>query len=310
MRGWLNLRQASYFVVVAQEGSFTRAARRLHLAQPSLSQQIHALEVALGAELFERTARGVRLTAAGQAFLDGVPAALAAAESAVGRARSAAGQGGGSLHVAAVSSLSTWVLPRAVAHWRPAHPGTALRITEFPARGALEEFVAAGRADVGIGPRPASWSGPLWSLGAERFAVVVPPGDPYAGRTGVALAAFAERDWVLYASEHGLAQVVAQACAVAGFQPRGVVETHQVDAAVRLAAAGLGVALVPGPAVPSDQHIGRVDLADPPLRDVVAYARIDGWSQAGAVVRGFVDLLRTLDLGLVRPDRPASGQPS
>ncbi|SNQ48749.1 HTH-type transcriptional regulator TfdT (fragment) [Frankia canadensis] len=80
MRGWLNLRQAAYFIAVAEDGSFTRAADRLHIAQPSLSQQIRALERQLEVELLERTTRGVRLTAAGRVFLDGARAAVAAAE--------------------------------------------------------------------------------------------------------------------------------------------------------------------------------------------------------------------------------------
>ncbi|WP_101831217.1 substrate-binding domain-containing protein, partial [Frankia canadensis] len=208
-----------------------------------------------------------------------------------------AGHGGGALHVATVTSLATWVLPRAVAHWRPRHTDVALRITEFPNRGALEAFMAAGEADVGIGPRPASWSGPVRWLGHERFVVVVPRTDPRAGLAGVALAAFADQDWVLYAPDHGLCQLVREVCAAAGFTPRGVVETRQVDAAVRLAAAGLGAALVPEPAVPHDLAAHRVDLADAPVREVVAYAR----AAFAPAALGFVDLVSTLDVGLTRP---------
>ncbi len=299
-RGWLNLRQAAYFITVVEEGSFTRAADRLHLAQPSLSQQISALENHLGVTLLERTSRGVRPTPAGQAFLDGARVAVAAAEGAVARTRAAAGHGGGALHVATVTSLATWVLPGAVAHWQPRHAGVALRITEFPDRGTLEAFVADERADLGIGPRPAAWPGPVRALGSERFVVVVPGADPLAGRAGVHLAALADRDWVLYAPEHGLAQLVRGECAAAGFTPRGVVETRHVDAAIRLAAAGLGVAFVPEPAVPGELAGNRVDLVDPPLREVVAYAR----AAFTPTARAFVDLVRTLDVGLLRPTDP------
>ncbi|EIV93786.1 LysR family transcriptional regulator [Frankia sp. QA3] len=301
MRGWLNLRQAAYFIVVAEEGSFTRAAARLHIAQPSLSQQIRALERQLDVDLLERTSRGVRPTAAGRVFLDGARSAVAAAEGAVARARATAGHGGGALHVATVTSLATWVLPRAVARWRPGHPGITLRITEFPDRRTLEAFMAGGEADVGIGPRPASWAGPVRWLGHERFVVVVPAADPRAGRAGVGLAVFADQDWVLYAPDHGLSELVREACAAAGFTPRGVVETRQVDAAARLAAAGLGAALVPEPAVPNDLAANRVDLAEPPLREVVAYAR----AAFTPAALGFVDLLAALDVGLARPDGAA-----
>jgi DNA-binding transcriptional LysR family regulator len=160
--------------------------------------------------------------------------------------------------------------------------------------------MAAGEADVGIGPRPSSWPGPVRWLGHERFVVVVPAGDPHAGRTDVALAAFAGRDWVLYAPDHGLCQLVREACAAAGFTPRGVVETRQVDAAARLAAAGLGAALVPEPAVPGDLAANRVDLVEAPVREVVAYAR----AAFAPVAQGFVDLVCTLDVGLTRSDDP------
>lgn len=294
--GWLNLRQAAYFVAVVEERSFTRAARRLQVAQPSLSQQIRALEKQVGTALLERSGRGVTPTPAGEAFLAGARAALGAADGAISRARTAAGRGGAALHVATVAALVTWVLPRVVARWRPGHPGVGFRITEFPEPAALAEFVAAGGADLAVGTRPdLAWRGPVRSLGDQRFVLVVPDGDPRAG-TVVELAAFAAEDWVLFPADHGLRATVLAACAAAGFRPRQAVETRQVEAAARLAAAGLGVALVPAEAVPRDLAGLCVTLADPPAREVVVYARAPFAPPADA----FVELLATLDLGLVR----------
>jgi len=295
---WLDLRQVAYFVAVAEEGSFTAAAVRLLVAQPSLSQQIRTLERQLGADLLERSSRGTRLTAAGRAFLDAARGLLADAGDAVTRARAAAGLDGGTLHIATLTSLATWVLPEAVARFRDRFPDVPPRLTEFPDRLGLEEFMAEGRADVAIGARPPDWAGPVRFLGDERYVLLVPAGDPHAGASEMSLRAFAGADWVLYAPGHGLRRMVLEACGAAGFTPRATVETRTVDAAARLAAAGLGVALVPDAAVRADLTAHRVRLADAPVVAVVGYARAAFPPAATA----FLDLITAVPPpGLVRP---------
>lgn len=295
----MNLRQAAYLVAVIEERSFTRAAARLHIAQPSLSQQIKALEDLVGVELVERSARGVAPTPAGRAFLEEARSALVSAESALAKARAAGGATGGSLHVATVASLATWVLPRAVAKWRATHTEVGLRVTEYPDRRAMEEFMDSGGADVAVGPRPAVWSGPVRWIGDEKYVMIVPLSDARAGRCGVELSDFADCEWILYANGHGMREVVLDSCAAAGFIPRGSVETRQVDVAARFAVAGVGIALVPHSAVPLELRRNRVDLAQAPVRQVVAYAR----STFSAASASFVETLTTYDVGL---DRPAS----
>ncbi|MGF7236637.1 MAG: LysR family transcriptional regulator [Frankia sp.] len=298
MGNWLDLRQVAYLIAVVEQGSFTRAAQALRVAQPSLSQQLRALERQVGAELVERGPRGVVPTAAGRAFLVRAREAVAAADGASSDARAAADGAGGSLHVATVTSIATWILPRAFAAWRPMHPGVALKVSEFPDRRSLEGAVINGDADLAVGPRPITWRGPVCTLGDERYAIVVPPDDPRGGQTEAELGEFAYHDWILYAPEHGLHDFVLDVCRTAGFTPRGVVETRQVDAAARLAAAGLGVALVPDGAVPADLGKQRVDLAAPPRREVVAYAR-SAFCGPGV---SFLATLQTVDLGLSPSD--------
>jgi DNA-binding transcriptional LysR family regulator len=298
-RNWLNLRQVAYLAAVVEERSFTRAAARLHIAQPSLSQQVKALEGAVGATLVQRSStRGVELTPAGRVFFGEARTALAAAENAVRRARAVADMSDGRLHVATVSSLATWVLPRAVATWRPLHPGVALRITEHQEVQALVDFMHAGGADLAVGPRPPGWNGKIRWLGNQRWVLIVPAGHRYAGASGVDIAEFANDDWVLYSPGHGLHKVVLDMCAAAGFIPNVVVETRQVDAAARLAAAGLGAAMVPRNAIPEDlRRAHRVDIANPPVYEVVAYVRGEFVPPASS----FVQMLATLDIGLDRP---------
>jgi DNA-binding transcriptional LysR family regulator len=297
----LDLRQVAYFVAVAEARSFTAAAAQLLVAQPSLSQQVRALERQVGADLLDRSSRGTTLTPAGRAFLAAARGLLADADAAVTGARAAAGLDGGTLRVAALTSLATWVLPVAIAAFRQRFADIPLRLTEFTSRPGLEECMAEGRADVAVGARPPDWAGPVRVLGAERYTLVVPRGHPRAGQCGVPLAAFAGADWVHYAAGHGLRTLVQEACGAAGFTPRVAVECRSVDAAARLAASGLGVALVPDAAASDGLAGHRVELAGAPVVAVVGYARTAFSPPAAA----FLDLVTELPIpGLIRPAVP------
>lgn len=285
----INLRQLRYLAAIADEGSFTRAAARLHVAQPSLSQQIQALEREVGGALLERLPKGVRLTAAGKAFLAEARTATAHAERAVREARHALGLRGGELEVATVTSIAYGILPPAFQRWREVHPATTLALREHRHREALEDAVRGGAGDLAVGPRPRDWTGPVVPLGWEEFLVVLPPSDPLAGGSrSLSLDALADRAWVLFAGDHGLSDVIRYACARAGFSPRPAVHTGQVAAAAHLAAAGLGVAMVPSNVVPGGIDFRR--LRSPVVRELVAYARRE-WSPAAVA---FLDVLRAL----------------
>lgn len=270
----MTLRQLTYFLAVVEEGSITRAAQRLHVAQPSLSQQVRALERHLGGALIERLPRSIRLTPLGRQFEPHARDVVLAAERAAKVAHAVHTTQAGELEVATVQSIAAGLLPSSIARWRRAHPGVTMRLHEFGHRAVLEERVRSGLADLAIGPRPQRWPGPLAALGWEEFVVVLAHDDPVAdGRSRLRLPELRERDWVLFEPRHGLSDVVTFACATAGFVPAIAVQTAQVEAATRLAAAGLGPALVPADAVPSD--LDGVTLAlDPPIaRELAAYAR-------------------------------------
>jgi DNA-binding transcriptional LysR family regulator len=282
----LNLRQLEYFTVIAEEGSFTRASERLLVAQPSLSQQIGALETELGGPLLERLPRGVRLTMAGQSFLPEARAALAHANRARRSVRMAIGLESGQLQIATNTSTAAGVLPSVLRRWQEMHPGIEVSLSEYLHRRLLEDAVSNGDGDMAVGSAPAGWQGVIERLGWEEFVLVLPDGDPMLRRRSVDLADLAERRWVHFARDHGLAELVDQRCAAAGFTPRVAVRTSQVLAAPLFAAAGLGPALVPDHIVPdSARKLARP--AKPRLvRQVVAFAR--EWSPA---TRAFVDAL-------------------
>src|SRR6267154_2003573 len=232
----MNLRQLHYLLAIADEGSFTRAAEQLLVAQPSLSQQIKSLEHELGGPLLERLPTGVRLTAAGKAFLPEARAAVAHAERARRNARSALGLEAGEIEVATVTSVAFGVLPPAFERWRERYPGTTITLREYTHRRALDDAVRLGVGDIAVGPRPPQWPGRVVALGWEEFVAVLPASDPLARtKRPIALEQLAERDWVLFGPAHGLSELILEICAGAGFAPRRTVQTGQVAAAAHLA---------------------------------------------------------------------------
>lgn len=274
----MTLRQLQYLVTVVGEGSFARAAPALYVSQPTLSQQIRALEAEIGGPLLERLARGVRPTPAGEALLPAARSALAAAERARRSARMVLELEAGELEIATVGTVALGLLPPVLRRWRTRHRGLVVRVHEHRDAPSLAQAVAEGGADMGIGPRPPEWSGPLESLGWEEFVVILPPGDPLRrGDEPVALAALSEREWVLFEREHALGQLVERLCAAEGFTPRAAVRSAQIAGVTALAAAGLGPALVPSNIVTAPVRNAVRSLDPPRARELCAFTR-SGWS--------------------------------
>jgi len=288
----MNVRQLTCFVAIVEDGSFTRAARRVGIAQPSLSQHIRALEEELGGAVLERHPRGISLTPAGRSLLPEARAAVRAVERGRRAARAALALESGDLEIATVLSMAVGLLPRYIRRWHERHPNIGVRLQEFRHRTLLEQAVEQGIADFAIGPLPLrTWDGLLEPVSWEEFVIVAPPDDPLARRGAVSLEQLADREWVLYHPDHGLAGILEEVCRRAGFSPRGTVRTSQAEGAARLASAGIGPALVPDNIVLPGIE-GRVLHLDPPLiRDVAVYARTT-LSPSGAA---FVELLRSED---------------
>jgi DNA-binding transcriptional LysR family regulator len=294
----MTLRQLQYLVAVLEEGSFGRAALRLYVSQPTLSQQIRALEAEVGGPLLERLPRGARATPAGEALLLPARAALAAAERARRSARMVLGLEAGELEIATVGTVALGLLPAVLRRWRARHRGITVRMHEHRDGRALVPAVADGTADLGIGPRPAEWAGPLESLGWEELVVILPPGDPLRrGDAPVPLGELSEREWVLFERGHALGAYVDRICASEGFTPRAAVRSAQIAGVAALAGAGLGPAVVPVNVVPPSVRASVRSLDPPRARELCAFARSD-WSPAA---RAFLEVLAEQPL----PERPA-----
>src|SRR5215216_6133548 len=284
----MTFRQLEYLVAVVDEGSFGRAAPVLYVSQPTLSQQIRALEAEIGGPLVERLARGVRPTPAGEALLPPARAALAAADRARRSARMVLDLEAGELEIATVGTVALGLLPPVLRRWRTRHRGLVVRVHEHRDAPTLAQAVAEGSADMGIGPRPPEWSGPLESLGWEEFVVILPPGDPLRRRDApVGLAWLAEREWVLFEREHALGQLVERLCAADGFTPRAAVRSAQIAGVAALAAAGLGPAVVPINIVTGPSRNAARSLDPPRARELCAFTRSD-WSP---LARALLDLI-------------------
>lgn len=284
----MNIRQLACFVAVVDEGSFTRAARAIGIAQPSLSQHIRALENELSGRLIERLPRGIALTPAGRVLLPEARAAVRAVERGRRGARAALALETGELEIATVLSMAVGLLPRYIRVWRERYPDIGIRLHEFRHRSLLEDAVEQGVADFAIGPLPVrTWDGPLAVIAWEEFVIVVPPTDPHAGRSSIRLEELADREWVLYHQDHGLAGILEETCRRAGFTPRGSVRTSQAEGAARLASAGLGPALVPDNIVLPGIEGSVLRLEPRLIRDVAAYARTE-WSPTSAAL---IDLI-------------------
>ena len=291
----MRLRQLEYLVAICDQGSFTAAAQKLLVAQPSLSQQIRALEKELGAALLDRGRHGVVLTPAGRVFLDRAKVVLAAAEAARASVRDVMDGRDGELHVLTIRSVASGVLPGSIARWHERYPTSMLRLHDYSHRRLLEAAVRDGDGDVGIGPRPAGWDGEIVSLGFEDL--VVAGKGPHERETVLAEELVAAK-WVLFEPEQGMTEVVDWVARSLRFTPQAVARVGQVAAALNLAVEGVGLAVVPGNAVPPAwrQHVRR---PTPSVhREIVAYAR----GAMGPLTRRYVDLLSTGGIPLRRRD--------
>ncbi|MFF9474214.1 LysR family transcriptional regulator [Streptomyces roseolus] len=241
----MDLRQLEYFVAVAEERNFTRAAERVHISQSGVSAQIRRLEQDLGAELFDRSARAVTLTAAGEAALAHARAALASAR-AVGRAvDEVTGLVRGRLTLGMVVGCTVTPLFDALAAFRTAHPGVDVLLREGDSD-RLVEGVRGGTLDlalIGVAAAPPEGLEAMTII-RERLVAAVPPAHPLAGRDRLRLRELAAHPVICMPRGTGLRAVLDLACDAQGLRPAIALEAGAADSLADLAARGLGVAVL------------------------------------------------------------------
>lgn len=242
----MDFRAIRYFLAVAEELHFGRAARRLHISQPPLSQQIRKLEDELGVRLFERTQRRVSLTPAGQVFLVKVQSLLAGAEEAKRAAQRASRGELGRLVVGFIHAAFYNLLPPIVRRFRDAQPAVELVLQEMTNR---EQLAALGDGKLDCGFLRPPVVEPLIQvevLSREPFVVALPKDHPLAARRKVALKSLAAEPLVMYPPRRSpLYGQIVDGCVRSGFSPRVVQEAAYIDTLIGLVRAGIGLALLP-----------------------------------------------------------------
>lgn len=269
-----DLRQLRYFVAVAEELSFTRAALRLHLSQPPLSQQIRALEEDLDVRLLERNKRHVALTEPGRVFLEQARQILAKADEARSQVTAAAAGYSGQLRLAYSVSVSFHpALPQTLLRYGQIAPKVALQLSEMYTEPQFAALLA-GQIDVGFvrdeptNPQTAR-SLRLNVIDREPLLLALPIGHPLAGRSSLHLAevagdAFVSQPRQLVAT---LYDRLVKLATRAGFQPTIIQHAQQVNGLLALVAGGLGLALVPA----SMRAVRLAGVSYVPLEDADAY---------------------------------------
>jgi LysR family transcriptional regulator, benzoate and cis,cis-muconate-responsive activator of ben and cat genes len=281
----VELKQLRSFIAVAHALNFSRAARELHLSQPALSAQIKALEDELGTLLLERNRRMVRLTRAGESLLADAEVLLQNAEEARKRVLRVASGEAGHLRIAFVASAMPELVPAIALAFRTRYPHVTLELKNLPT--ALQvEALEAQTLDVGFVRLPLTAPGlAITPLHSEPFALAISKGHRLARKKHLTVADFAGEPFVTYGQKWApeFYQTWTGICRKAGFTPVIVQETAEMDTALALVAAGMGVAILPEGVVNRNRRVLKVQ---PLIRETVR-------SQVGiAVARGGSDPLR------------------
>ncbi|PKA44869.1 LysR family transcriptional regulator [Rhizobium sullae] len=287
-----------HFIAVAEELHFGRAAARLGMAQPPLSQSIKRLEERLGFPLFERTQRAVRLTAAGRVFLEEARRTIAQSEDAVRLARRAASDDLAQISIAFVSAALYRLLPQAIRAFHEIWPDTTIRLDERPTEAQLAGL-AGGDIDLGFFHPPIKTVDGLAVelIHRDKLIVAVPSHHPLAALNFCRLADLAGHDFIMFPHQQGptLHGKITNACRAAGFVPNIVQEARQMHTILSLVAAGLGVSLVPtGATTMRIAGVAFIPLVDTPAD--IAWEMAIGWQPRGArkALRNFLEVVRTV----------------
>ncbi|CAH2395853.1 LysR family transcriptional regulator [Mesorhizobium escarrei] len=293
----MELRQLQHFVAVAEENHFTRAAQRVNIVQSALSASIRALEDELGAQLFIRSTRQVRLTTTGRVFLDKARAALEAVREARNTVAAMNGLEQGTLSIGTVQSLPAFLdLPSLLARFHTRHPGVEVRLCQGSTTHLLEK-IRSGRIDLAFLPLCEPPVGITTTMIAcESLVMICALDHDLAGRDEVLLHALKDEPFVDFEPNWGTRKLVDRAFLEVGIERRSVFEVSDLETLLELVARGLGIALVPetiAEARRSSLNIAPIGQTEICWELVVAYAAGDGTSPypPDNAPRAFLELL-------------------
>ncbi|MBO3737256.1 LysR family transcriptional regulator [Actinoplanes flavus] len=272
----VQLQQLRYFVAVAEFRHFTQAADELGVSQPTLSKQIHTLEMSLGAPLFERIRGGVTLTVAGETLLPLAQRMIADADAARDAVADIVGLRRGEVRLGATPSLCSSLLPAVLRDYRAEHPGIRLHVTEGSSQDLIAELLAH-TLDLALIVLPEQGADPaLETVELLRESLVVASvasGPAPTVARQLDLTELRHTPMVMFRDGYDIRDVTLQACERAGFTPKFAVEGGEMDAVLAFVEAGLGVALVPSMVLANRPLLRATPLAPPGMRRTIALAQ-------------------------------------
>jgi DNA-binding transcriptional LysR family regulator len=258
----MELHQLRYFCAVAESGSFSRAAEHSHVAQPSLSQQILKLEDELGARLFDRLGRSVRLTDVGQAFLPRARAVLRELEAAKGDVVERKDSVAGSLIVGVIPTIAPYYLPPKLLSFTRQFPQARVTVVE-EITPVLLDRLRASTVDVAILALPIrGHEFDTFALLTERLFAALPKKHALSGRRSLALKDLRKEPFLLLRDGHCFRDTAVAACDRARLNPQIIFESGQFSSILSMVSTGMGVSIVPEMAIEKEARCRYVRIAD------------------------------------------------
>jgi LysR family hydrogen peroxide-inducible transcriptional activator len=287
----MEFHQLRYVCAIADTGSFSRAAERCRVAQPSLSQQVQKLEEDLGARLFDRLGRSVRLTEAGRAFLPHARSILHQMEAARSGVEGKRTDVRGSIAVGVIPTIAPYLMPQYVVAFSKKYPEARLRIAEETTPVLVESLrnLAIDVAVLSLPLRHKEFH--VFPLRTEPLYAVLPREHPKASAKTVALKELREEQFVTLRDGHCFRDLSFAACTRAKVNPRIAFESGQFSSLLGMVAAGVGVSLVPEMAIDRSARCSYVRLSDPQALRTIVAAVMKGRS-FNRVQQAFLELLR------------------
>jgi LysR family hydrogen peroxide-inducible transcriptional activator len=276
----MELHQLRYFCAIAETGSFSRAAEQIHVSQPSLSQQIRKLEDELGARLFDRLSRKVRLTETGRTFLPRARAILRDLEAARSEVAERKAAISGPICVGIIPTIAPYFLPPFLAAFSRKYPAARVTVVEEITPLLLEKL-RAGTMDVAIVALPLDVRGHEFAsfrLLTEKLFAVLPKQHELSRRRALSLGQLACEPFLLLRDGHCFRKTAISACKRAHLNPQIVFESGQFSSILSMVAAGLGVSIIPAMAVEKRSGCCFVPLADDQAARAIGAVTLKGKS--------------------------------
>jgi DNA-binding transcriptional LysR family regulator len=291
----MDLQRMRVFQAVADEGSFSRAARALFLSQPAVTQHVHALEAELGVPLFDRLGRRIALTAAGAALAQHVPQILNLVNSAAVAAREAGGEASRTLRLGVSETLATYVLPPLLGEFQRRVPNAELRLAVADSAELLGDLLN-NTVELAFWLREAAHPQlEQFVLASEPLVCVLPPDDALAQAPRLPASALVDRRLILRGTNSAARRVIQALLERERAMPADVLEMDNLEAIKRSVEVGFGVSIAPRSAVAREMRAGRllvVPLAARGAQITSSYAHFAG-RRLSAPARAFVEVLES-----------------